>query len=393
VPYRQVFAAPGTVTVAAAGVVARTAHFMTVLGVVLFVAATTGSYGLAGAVSAAYALAYAAVSPVTSRLVDRHGPRRVLVPAVSAHLGARAAMLVAAWWPAPGWAVVTLAAAAGATMPAVGPLARARWSALYRGTALLHPALSFESVMDEAILVVGPVAVTVLATSVDPAAGLVAALVLAAGGLGTLAVTAGPMPPVAATGTAPPGAGLLAVVALVATVSAATVTIEVTVVAFAAHRGVTGVSGWVLASMALSSTLCGLWYGARRWRRPPAHRLMWTLSLFAVASLGFAAAPDVGALFGAAVLCGLTLAPLFIDAFATVHDLVPAHRLTEGLTWMSTAGGTGIAVGSAMAGQAIDAWGTTATFALASGCAAGAVPMTRVIGRQGDQRRRHHHAP
>lgn len=388
-PYRQVFAAPGTVVAASAGVVARMAHFMTVLGVMLFVSATTGSYGLAGAVSAAYALAYAAVSPWTSRLVDRLGARRVLAPVVSAHVGARAAMLAAAWWPAPGWAVVALAAATGASMPAVGPLARARWSALYRGTPLLHPALSFESVMDEAILVVGPVAVTVLATSVDPAAGLVAALVMATAGLGTLAVTAGrtqptaEVKPTAAAGPAPPGRGLAAVVALVATVSAATVTIEVTVVAFAGHRGVTGVSGWILASMALSSTLCGLWYGARRWRRPPAHRLMWTVSLFAVASLGFVAAPTIGALFVASVLCGLTLAPLFIDGFATVHDLVPAHRLTEGLTWMSTAAGVGIAVGSAVAGQAIDAWGTTATFALASGCAAVAVPITRFAGRYG----------
>ncbi|GAA0920176.1 hypothetical protein GCM10009557_90890 [Virgisporangium ochraceum] len=168
----------------------------------------------------------------------------------------------------------------------------------------------------------------------------------------------------------------MATIRLVAMVSAATVTIEVTVVAFAGHRGVTGVSGWILASMASSSTLCGLWYGARRWRRPPAHRLMWTVSLFAAASLGFVAAPGIAALFAAAVLCGLTLAPIVIDGFATVHDLVPAHRLTEGLTWMSTAAGVGIAVGSAVAGQAIDAWGTTATFALASGCAAAAVPLT-----------------
>jgi hypothetical protein len=76
------------------------------------------------------------------------------------------------------------------------------------------------------------------------------------------------------------------------------------------------------------------------------------------------------------VLFGLTLAPAFVDGFALVHDAVPAHRLTEGLTWMSTSAGGGIALGSATAGQAVDAWGTTGTFALATGYAVVAFILT-----------------
>ena len=48
-------------------------------------------------------------------------------------MAARTAMLVAAWSHAPGWVVVSLAAAAGGSMPAVGSLVRARWSRLYHG--------------------------------------------------------------------------------------------------------------------------------------------------------------------------------------------------------------------------------------------------------------------
>jgi MFS family permease len=378
-PYRQVFAAPGVATAAVAGVVSRLAHFMTVLGVVLFISATTGSYGLAGAVSAGYALAYAAVSPMTSRLVDRVGQRRVLIPAAAGNVGARAAMLAVAWLDAPGWALVMLAAAAGASMPAVGSLVRARWSQLYRGSPLLHPALSFESVMDEAILVVGPVAVVGLAGHVHPSAGLVAALLLSTGGLTALAVGAPSAEPTQHVDrpsrsvlTTP---GIPALLATFVLVAAATVAIELAIVASTQRSDAATTSGWILATMALSSALCGLWFGARRWRRPPQQRLVWTLGLFATSGLGFVAAPNVATLFLAAALFGLTLAPVFIDGFSIAHSAVPAHRLTEGLTWITTSAGVGIAMGSAAAGQTIDTWGTGVTFTLAAACATATVPI------------------
>jgi MFS family permease len=386
VAYRQVFAAPGAVATVVAGVASRTGHFMTVLAAVLCVSATTGSYGLAGAVSAGYALAYAAVSPLTSRLVDRLGQRRVLIPAAAGNVGARAAMLAAAWWQAPGWALVALAAAAGASMPAVGSLVRARWSRLYRDSPLLHPALAFESVMDEVILVVGPVTVAMLAGHLHPSAGLLAALLLTAGGLTALAAgapPAGPTRPAVAMSGTPllTSSGFIPLLATFALVAAATVTVELGVVAFTQQRDAATTSGWILAALALSSASCGLWYGARRWRRPPQQRLPWTLGLFAASTLGFVAAPNLPTLFAAAALVGLTLAPTFIDGFSIAHSTAPAHRLTEGLTWMTTAAGTGIALGAVVAGPAIDAWGTTITFTLATGCAAAAIPLTLAAGR------------
>ena len=50
------------------------------LGIVVLVVAVTSRYGIAGAVSATGAVAYAIVTPHVARLVDRHGQRRVLRP-------------------------------------------------------------------------------------------------------------------------------------------------------------------------------------------------------------------------------------------------------------------------------------------------------------------------
>ena len=49
------------------------------LGIVLLVEAATGSYGLAGAVSAAYVAAEAGFAILQGRLLDRLGQARVLV--------------------------------------------------------------------------------------------------------------------------------------------------------------------------------------------------------------------------------------------------------------------------------------------------------------------------
>jgi hypothetical protein len=355
------------------------AHFMTVLGIVFLIAASTGSYGLAGAASGGYALAYSAVSPLTSRLVDRYRQGRVLLPATIANVLARAGFLAAAWLGAPGWSLVLLGALAGATMPAVGSLVRARWSHLYRASPLLHPALSFESVVDETILIVAPVAVATLAVYLNPSAGLVVALLLAAIGPAALAAQRDTEPPPAhatrSGGTPLSIPGFASLLGAFAAVAMATVTIEVATVAFGRQHHAPAVSGPVLAVLALSSAICGLWYGARERRRAPQRRLAWTLVLFAAATLGFVCASNVGTLFLAALVLGPTLAPTFINGFSVVHRVVPARQLTEGLTWLTTASGAGIALGSALAGRAIDAWGTRAAFGLATCCATLAIPI------------------
>ncbi len=61
-------------------------------------------------------------------------------------------------------------------------------------------------------------------------------------------------------------------------------------------------------------------------------------------------------------VAGLFFAPTMIVAMGLVENIVPPSRLTEGLTWMVTGLGIGVALGAALAGLAIDAIGITAGF-------------------------------
>jgi len=65
-------------------------------------------------------------------------------------------------------------------------------------------------------------------------------------------------------------------------------------------------------------------------------------------------------------VAGMTVAPIMIVTTGLVEQIVPAAALTEGITWIVTGLGVGVAVGSALAGRMIDEFGTTAGYAVAA---------------------------
>ena len=74
--YRRVFAHPGALAFSSTGLLARLPISMMTLGIVLLVSTLTGSYGLAGQVSAAYIIGNAAFAVPHGRLADRFGRAR-----------------------------------------------------------------------------------------------------------------------------------------------------------------------------------------------------------------------------------------------------------------------------------------------------------------------------
>ena len=175
-PYRGLFSAPGVKGFVVAGFVGRMPMSMLGIGVILLIQNLTGSYALAGAVAATFNVSFAVAGPVSARLVDRFGQARVIVPLVLMHGAALTAMMLCARFGTPRWVLFATGVAAGATAISLGSLVRARWSHLLTGSPRLHAAFSFESVADEVIFVTGPALVTVLATLINPYAGLIVAL-------------------------------------------------------------------------------------------------------------------------------------------------------------------------------------------------------------------------
>jgi hypothetical protein len=350
------------------------------LSVVLFVQARTGSLALAGAASAAIALASGLLAPVRGRLVDRYGQRRCLPPMAAAFAAALVGMVaVTRPGPAAVTATVGLAAAAGATAPPLGPSMRVLWLSLVGQGPRLQTAYALDAVLDELLFVAGPLLAGGLATLYQPAAGVLVTAGLAVAG--TLGFVASPVSRGhAGSGAAPAGRagwagalrgpGMRTLVLSLAGVGAAIGILEIGLVGAAREAGSAEAASLLLAAWAAASAAGGLWYGSRTWRRSPGQRYLALLALLVLACAPMAATGSLLALGAVVALFGLVLAPLESSAYVLAAELAPPGTLTESGTWMTTAINVTGAAGLAVAGALADRAGVPATLAIACACTA-----------------------
>jgi predicted MFS family arabinose efflux permease len=393
-PYVEIFRIPRAWRFSVAGVIGRMPMAMYGLGTVLLISAGTGRYGVAGSVSAAGSLAMAACAPQIARLADSRGQRRVLVPLVVIFAISVTGLIAAVQLHAPDWALFAPGTAAGATMPSLGSMVRARWSALLAGSPRLHAAFSFESVADELCFVIGPAAVTLLATEVYPAAGVGAAAVLCLTGTLWFAAQRDTEPPAVGSSPPPPPAsispqrsgglgqgrrrllaapGLVVLIPVYLFLGGMFVTIDLSTVAFAAHFGHKPLAGLILGCYALGSGTGGLWYGSRTWKAPAARRFTWTLAATVAGVCTFWAMPSLPLLTAVIYLCGLTIAPTLIAGYSLLEGQALPGRRTEAMSWLSTGISVGVACGATAAGFILDAFGPRWGYLFAASCGCASV--------------------
>lgn len=365
--YRTLFQEPGTKPLTAAGLVARMPLSMVGIGVITMVSSTTGSYALAGALAASYAVSAAIAGPQVARFVDRFGQRRV-IPFVAAFSAVAIALLaLTSASGGPEWLLFTTAILAGIA-PSAPALVRARWTHLLRGTPRLHAAYAWETVLDEASFILGPPLSIGLSVALFPQAGpLVAGAFLLVGVL-WLAGQRHTEPPVRAalqssrrsSALREPTVALVAVVMVA--LGAIIGTIDVVSVAFAEQEGAPVAASIVLSVYAISSCAAGFLFGSREWKTPTPRLLRLGLLATAVTVLPLLWVPTIAALCVAVFVSGIFFAPTMIMAAKLIEEVVPEDALTESLTWSTAGLGFGTALGPAIAGSIIDAHGATDGF-------------------------------
>jgi predicted MFS family arabinose efflux permease len=340
---------------------------MMTLGIVLLVSSVTGSYALAGQVSAAYVVGNAIVAIPHARLADRFG-QTVVLYADAVLFALTTGMLVQATtndWSRP-WPHVW-AALSGAALPQVGSMVRSRWAHLVRDDHERRTAFAVEAVGDEVVFVTGPALVTFLSTLQAPQTGLLVALALGTAGTLLLAVQRGTAP---ATGTVRrSGAtvalpwGLLFPVGLSAVALGALFgALEVATVAAAQHAGHRGVAGVLLGVFSLGSMIAGLVAGAIHWSASDHRRVQAGVGVLAVAMFALPFLEHLLLLGVMLFLVGMALAPSLIALVSLLEASTPRSRLTEAMAVFQTGASAGIAPGAYFAGVAADRAGGSASY-------------------------------
>ncbi|MFG3549466.1 MFS transporter [Streptomyces sp. NPDC047725] len=388
-------------------------------GSVLLVARTSGSLAAAGLTGGALAIGQVACGPVVGRLADRHGQRTVVLVLSLVNALAIAALVAGALARLPTAALVALGAAAGAGVPLIGPLARARLVALARRAGVPEPtvgaALSFESTLDEVSFVLGPALVGVAAVLAHPAHALggAALLVAVCGSAFALHPTAratrtappepdarpasgtrpepGATPPSgtrhepdgapasgapSAPGTPPPPApdrmprSVLALYASLALQGAMFGACQAGIAALTERLGQGDQAGLVYAAMGVMSAGAGLAMAAvpariglrARWRAATATACVLSLPLLWTQSLA--------ALYAVVTVLGIAYAPHLITVFALTERTVPRARLGEAMAFATSAIVGGQALAVAVTGRLAESHGPVAAFAVGSAAAA-----------------------
>ncbi|WP_328464241.1 MFS transporter [Streptomyces sp. NBC_00448] len=371
--YRSALRTPGASAFFLAAAPARVGVAMAGLGIVWLIHGETGSFGVAGLVTGAYAVAETLVGPQTARLMDRLGQPRVLVPLLCAHAVALAALVTLALVGAPTASLMAAGLAAGATIPQVGALSAARWSVLLHGRPELPAAFALETISSDAAFLLGPALAVLSATRLHPAAGTVLAGALVVGGGLAFAAqrrttpapagppggpSAGPPAPARTPTTARPRtlwtrnfATLLAVNLALGVFFGST---QVSVSAFADAHHAASSAGLLYGLMSAASLLAGLAYGRHRPHTPPAAQLPLILSFLAGASL-LPLLADTPLWLGCALLLpGVGVAPCIIVCSTLVESVVDRSVLTQSFTWTNSACAAGIAVSAAAVGRLVD---------------------------------------
>ncbi|MFI9121870.1 MFS transporter [Streptomyces bikiniensis] len=385
--YLDILRAPHAARLLAGTLVGRLPHAVGPVALTLFVRDQGGSYTLAGGLIAAYGVATALGQPLLGRAVDLKGQPRVQLPA--AVLSALGMLLLALTGIGHLGLAYAAAVLAGLFTPPLEGGLRALWPSVLGREDRVHRAYALDAVAQEVMFTAGPLLLTLLVSLWSPAAALL--VINALGILGALAVVLSE--PSRAWRSAPREAhwlgalrspGLLALLGSFFFVGLALGSITVAAVAYADDRNAPAVYGWLMAALGLGALLGGVAYGARQWAGAPERRLRVLVLLLAVCYLPLVLVPGPAAMTGLSVLSGVFLAPTLACAFVVVDRHAPRGTVTEAFSWLVTTFGVGSALGSAVAGPAVELAGTASGFAVAGagGLVAFAVLLatTRVLG-------------
>ncbi|WP_424214558.1 MFS transporter [Streptomyces sp. BI20] len=377
VGYRELLAPRPRRLLVVTGAVSRLPLAGAGMAIVLATSGATRSYGLAGTASALYVVASSVMAPLHARRMDRTGQRRMLLLAAGAQTAALLCLVLfcrtPGWWQVPG--ILVTSAAAGAAQVDIGSAVRARWAYAVPDRVAQQTAFLLESVVDEMMFVLAPMAITAVTVTHSWAAPAIVLVGPVVGWMLLARQTGTEPPPLPAPG--PRGkravsmAGSRSLVAAFVGIGTYFGSLEILVLALADAGGEPRWAGYTLAAWALGSASAALLAGPRLGRLAPERVFVSAIAWMAASGLLLPLVGDGLPLVGACFLSGVGAAPAIGSGFSLLRRRTAGAA--EGMSWASSGMGAGTTIGAFTGGWLADRTGDDAAFWL---CAAfGAIAL------------------
>ena len=372
--YLTLFRTPGALRFSIPGLIARMPISMDSLALIFIVVAVSDSYAIAGALSATASVVMALATPHWSRVADRIGQSTMLVRVIPVKVIAFCVFTVLVLNETPVWTWFVSIIIAEAFSVNTGGLVRRRWLHILspdktttaddeQDRHLVNTAYSFEALMDEVVFILGPIIVTACATSIAPAAGIIAGIFFVAVGFPLFISAKATEPPATPKRHVDPHPAVIRNKRVQAVVLPTTLlggffgSIAIVTVAFAETRGQEAQSGILLAIWAAGSAVAAIINGVVKWKLTSAARFLLFLFALTVLSIPMLFVHSIPLLAVALFFNGFAIAPLVINAYGVAEGAVPPEQITETLTWVVAGMPMGGAISSALSGQIIDRFG------------------------------------
>jgi predicted MFS family arabinose efflux permease len=369
--YADLFAHAGAARFAALSLLMRMPIGTVGLSTLLYVREMTGSIAFAGSVVGAQLCAAAATAPIVGRLIDRNGPRTVLLVTGTVSPLALLAMLLAGPLGLQRPAILATAIVAGASMPPVTVLVRTLWRMRLEDAALRQTAFALDAVLLEIAYTVGPATIATTIAIASPIVAMALALawataavplLFASGGLGWWRVQAigerhllGPLRE----------PRLLRIYAATFALTTAFGALEVGYPGFAQAARSDPWGPALIAINSIGSAIGGLVYGGVHLATPLYRQVPLLMGLFALPIVLHLPVSDPWVLAPLALVAGALIAPAMTTVSLSVSTYAPAECATEAFTWSSTAIVTGVGAGMTLGGLLVERHGANGAFVLA----------------------------
>jgi MFS family permease len=412
--YRAVLTTPGALPPVVTALLARLPIAMVGLSLLLYVQRQTGSFAVAGLVSAGVLAGVATGSVAQGRLMDRLGPTRPLLVTSSLFTVAVTAGMLAIESRAPDGVLVALAFGIGLSQPTVSSASRALWTRLLPPGSARQAAYAYEAISLEVCFILGPALAGVLIALPWPGTGVViGSACMVAGGIGfalapvvrrqapAKATTerapaegsesrwqgpdgqtaadrdAGPAGEISTSAEPPTSRGgrllgalvspgmrtvVLAVLGFGVTIGF----IEVAVPAAATRAGHAPAGGLMLALWSLGSVIFGIAYAARPWPREMRLRQPVLLGAFALLVAPLAIPTSLLGLGALLLVPGLLITPQATTHSAVLELVAPRGTTPEAFGWVITAATFGLALGQSGSGWLVEHVGIRSAFLASS---------------------------